>query len=66
MNSYIFLDRNAMYPVESQLTFQRNMPLPSSGLNNMHIEKPALCYLLYVVLLALVFFDPEDGDGMFL
>jgi hypothetical protein len=40
-----------MQPVESQPTFQRNMPPPSSGL------KSSACYLLHAGFLLGLFFD---------
>jgi hypothetical protein len=45
-----------MESTERQPTFQRNLLLPSSGFKN----KP------YVDFLFALFFDPEDGDDIFI
>jgi hypothetical protein len=47
LNTPIFLGFNAVYSTESQPTFWRNMPLPSSGSE----DKPSKQVLLAVLLM---------------
>jgi hypothetical protein len=57
---FYLLGYNAVYTVEYQPTFRKNMSPPSSGSKN----RPRTCF--HAGFLLSLFFDPRDGGEMFL
>jgi hypothetical protein len=56
------LECDAIYSSESELVFWGNVSPPSLGLK---IKVSSDCSVLYAGFLLGLFFDPEDGGGMF-
>jgi hypothetical protein len=62
LKEFCLLGCSAVYLFESQPTFRRYMPPPSSGSKNKSSKKSSM---LHAGFLRGLFFDSEDGGDMF-